>query len=317
MSPVAEIKDWKKEEVQTFADHIDESSVVGVVNLQNLPAPQLQQMRAQLRDTVTMKMTKITLMKLAFKKCDKDVSKLEPYLNGMPALLFSEENPFKLYSILKQEKSKAPIKGGQEAPHDIVVPAGPTDFPPGPIIGQLGSLGIPTGVDAGKVAVEEDTVVAEAGETVSQELAGILTRLGIKPMEVGLDLRVVYQDGDILTKDVLDVDEDQYLRDIQTAASWAFNLAVNASYPTSDTIRHLITKSHSDALALAHNEDIITPATIEAILAKVEAQATSLDDSLNLEEVMDKLDQSNTTEEATTDDEPSDNEDQQDSQEVE
>jgi len=65
----------------------------------------------------------------------------------MPALLFTKENPFKLYNKLQKSKSSAPAKAGQTAPSEIVVPKGPTPFAPGPIIGELGALGIKTAVE--------------------------------------------------------------------------------------------------------------------------------------------------------------------------
>ncbi len=275
--PVAEVKEWKRDEIGEFAELIDSHSVVAVVNLKNLPAPQLQEMRAELRDRMTLRMTKKTLMQLAFDEADKDVSGLQEHLTGMPALLFTEENPFKLFQTLQKETSKAPIKPGQEAPHDIIIPEGPTGFDPGPIIGELGNAGIPAGVEDGEVAVQQDTTVAEQGETVDASMANILGQLGIKPMEVGLNLVAAYQDGEVFTKDVLDIDVDSYRDDFTTAASHAHNLAVNAAYPARGVTETLLANAHADANALAQSQDIITPETITSMLATADQHAQALD----------------------------------------
>ncbi|MBW2983365.1 50S ribosomal protein L10, partial [Candidatus Woesearchaeota archaeon] len=190
----------KKEAVNSFTKLIEEYPVIGAVDVENLPALQLSRMREQLRGTVLIKMTKRRLLTRALNEAKKDgISELIPYLKGMPALIFTKESPFKLYGLLKKSKSKAPIKAGQTAPNDIVVPAGPTGFAPGPVIGELGAVGIKAGIDGGKVAIKQDAIVAKEGEEISSRLAGLLTRLGIEPMEIGLNLTAAWENGEILT----------------------------------------------------------------------------------------------------------------------
>src|SRR3989344_6785945 len=149
----------KKETVHQFIKLIKEYPIIAAVNMENLPAKQLQNMRSTLRGKVEILMTKRRLLKLAIEHAKKDkpgIEKLE--LKGMPALLFTKENPFTLFRTLKKNKSKAPARGGQKAPSNIIVPAGPTTFLPGPVIGELGALGIKSKVDQGKIAIVQDTV---------------------------------------------------------------------------------------------------------------------------------------------------------------
>ncbi len=275
------VSNKKKEIIKEFQKLVEEYPIIGAVDVENLPALQLNRMRKQLRGTVLVKMTKRRLLSIVLKNSKKEgIDKLIPYLKGMPALLFSKESPFKLYSILKKNKSKAPIKAGQTAPNDIVVPAGPTSFAPGPIIGELGALKIKAGIEGGKVAIKEDCIVAKEGDVISPSLAGVLTRLGIEPMEIGLNITGIWENGDILTKDVLDIDEEKYAGDFATAASWAFNLAVNAGILNKETIVPIIQKSHTDAFKLAVEQDIMTDGTKGLIMAKAEAQAMSLKEKL-------------------------------------
>ena len=182
---MAHVAEYKKRIVENIVKLAKEYPIVGAVNMENLPAPQLQAMKAQLRGKVVLVMTKKRLIKIALEKLKserKDIEKLEEHLNGMPALIFTGESPFKLSRILQKNKSKAPAKGGQIAPRDIMVNKGSTGFAPGPIIGELGMVGIKTGVEGGKVAVKEDTVVVRQGEQIKPKVAEILTRLGIEPM---------------------------------------------------------------------------------------------------------------------------------------
>src|SRR3989338_2085586 len=113
----------------------------------------------------------------------------------MPALLLKKENPFSLYKILKKSKSSASAKAGQIAPRDIIVPAGPTPFTPGPVISEFAALGIKAGVEGGKVAVKQDTTACKEGKPINAPLASMLARLGIEPMEIGLNLVAVFENG--------------------------------------------------------------------------------------------------------------------------
>lgn len=274
---MAHVSQQKKDTVKEFADLIGKYDIVGAVNMENLPAKQLNAMREKLRDSVLIKMSKRRLLKVALEQSKKEgVQELIPHLKGMPALLFTNESPFTLFKTLKKNKSNTAIKAGQTAPNDIRVPAGPTGFAPGPIIGELGGVGIRAGIDGGKVSIKEDAVVAKEGAVVSAKLAGILTRLGIEPMEIGLDLTAVYENGEILTKAVLDIDEDAYIADITSAAGWAFNLAVNAAYPCSETAEVLLQNAFSESRNLAINEYILTDMTAGDTLSRVHGQMLSV-----------------------------------------
>jgi len=275
---MAHVAEYKKKIVKEFVELINEYPIIGAVNMENMPAKQLQNLRAILRDNnIVLKMTKRRLMKIAFEKCEKkDMDKLLDYLEGMPALIFTKENPFKLSSLLRKNKSNAPAKAGQKAPKDIMVQAGGTPFAPGPIISQLGKVGIKTGIEAGKIVIKEDAVVAKKGEKISADLAGILARLGIEPMEIGLSLIAVYEDGTIFTSDILSVDETVYIKQLVQAVSEAKTVAIEITYPTTETIQILLSRAYNDSKAVALSANIVTKDTVKELLAKANAQSLSL-----------------------------------------
>jgi len=278
----------KKDIAKNIQKLILDYPIIAAVDMENLPAPQLQQMRAQLRGKIDLAMTKRRIIKHAIegiKDKKKGIEQLEQHLKGMPALIFTKENPFSLFKELKKSKTSAPAKAGQTAPFDIIVPKGPTSFMPGPVIGELAELGIKSGVEGGKVAIKEDSVAVKEGDKISQKAAEILTRLGIEPMEVGLNVTAVYENGDIFTRDVLDIDEDKFKADLEKAVSGAFNLAMNIEYPTKDTINPLIGKAFNDAKALGLSQEIIDEGIIEALLSKAEGSALSLKSTANIETV--------------------------------
>ncbi len=269
--------EWKKKVVEELAKLIGEYPIIGAVNMENLPTRQLQNMRAQLRGHVVLKVAKRRLIKLAIEQSKKKgLEKLEEHLIGMPALLFTNENPFGLFKKVKANKSTAPAKPGQTAPKDIVVPAGPTPFAPGPIIGELGSYKIKTAIENGKIVIKEDAVVAKKGDTISQGLASILSRLGIEPMEIGLDITAVYENGVIFTKEVLDIDEEEYINNIGAAATESLKLALSIAYTTKETTEILLKEAQRDAVALAIGISEPAKEIIDMLLLKANAQAVAL-----------------------------------------
>ncbi|PIN70497.1 50S ribosomal protein L10 [Candidatus Woesearchaeota archaeon CG11_big_fil_rev_8_21_14_0_20_43_8] len=266
----AQVSDQKKNLVKELADLMELYPVVGIVDVEGLPAPQFQTMRAKLHDSVIIKMSKKRLISLAIGmvKNKKGLEGLKDRLRGMPAIIFTKENPFKLFKVLEQNKSKAPAKPGQIAPNDIVVKAGPTPFAPGPIIGQLGQYKIKAGIEAGKIIIKENAIPVREGQVINEELAGLLTRLGITPMEIGLNLTGVYEEGSIFDKKILAIDEQEYIDNMSNCARWALNLAVFSAYASKDTAEALLQKAFREARNLSVNEAIPASDIIDMLLAK-------------------------------------------------
>jgi large subunit ribosomal protein L10 len=268
---------WKPKEVAKLKKIIDSYGTIAIVNMEHLPSKQLQNMRSILKEKVLIKMSRKSLLERALKSAkDKEVQKLTKYLKGMPALLLSETDSFELYQILKKNQTSAPIKAGQKAPNDIIIPEGPTPFTPGPIIGQLGTLGIKSGVEAGKIVIKDASKAASEGDEVNQDLAEILTRLNIHPMKIGINVVAAYDHGVIYEKKVLDFDIDQFMSQLLEAHENALKLALELGILNSETVKLLISKAHQDAKTLALEKDIITSETTKQILAKAESTATKL-----------------------------------------
>jgi len=270
------IPQQKKDEIKDIKAKIGQYSVVGLVGIHGMPSKQFQQMRSSIRDSVLIKVSKNSLITRALNECSEDIKSLENYLDHETGLVFSNDNSFKLFRLLESSKTPAPIKGGMKAPNDITVEKRPTDFPPGPIIGELQSAGIPAAIEGGKVVIRETKVVAKKGEVVSQNLAAMLTRLEIFPLELGLVLRGTFEDGMLFDASTLAIDEGKISLDFTTAASQAFNLAVNSAYPTRTTIQALLAKAASESRNLAVNAVIYEPGVMDILLSKAQGHVMVL-----------------------------------------
>ncbi len=276
---MAHVAEWKYGEVKSLEEIITKNKVVGIVNIGGIPAPQLQKMRSNLRDTAEIRSAKNKLIFRALKEAGKKVKGIEnlkDLVEGQTAIISTEMNPFKLFGKLKETRTMAPAKGGEIADQDIEVKSGDTPFKPGPIVGDLQKVGIPAAIEKGKVVIKKDKVIVPEGEEISPDIAKMLTRLEIFPIEIGMELNGVYEDGNIFKPDVLDIDMDEFFGDIKRASANAFNLAIETSWYNKLTIQPLIMKAHHNAFAIALEQNILTKETIKHLLGKANAQMSKL-----------------------------------------
>jgi large subunit ribosomal protein L10 len=276
---MAHVTQWKIDRVEELTDAMTSSPVVGIVNIQGIPAKQLSKMRGRLRGRVGLLVTKRTLIDMALDKAAETrpgIEGLKEASEGQVGLVFTEENPFKLYKMMERTKTASPAKGGEEAPNDIVIKAGDTAFKPGPVIREFQNVGIPAAIERGKVVIKKDAVLVKAGEPIPKELATVLPRLDILPLMLGLDLQAAYEDGIVYQPDVLDVDTDAILGQMSAGTAAAFNLAVHARIFNQVTIMPMLAEGKAFAFNLAVETGIMTPETVEPILARANAKAMAL-----------------------------------------
>ena len=245
------VQQAKLKEVEKLQKRIEESTVVGVLDMFKLPSKQYQEIQKQLRDEADFVSIRKSILLHALEKVNreniKDIVKEMPV---QPLLIFTKTDPFKFYMKASKLKSPNYAKGGDKAEDEIEVTAGPTDLMPGPAIAEFSKVGIPAGVEGGKIAVKKDKVVAKAGDEISEDLANILRKLKIQPMKVGLNIVSVYDKGTIYMKDVLSMAGQGYIDQTLLAHQQAVNLTVSIGYPNKDNIGMLLAKAEREAQAL-------------------------------------------------------------------
>ncbi|HJJ47447.1 MAG TPA: 50S ribosomal protein L10 [Methanocorpusculum sp.] len=269
---------WKLEEVEEIKELAGKYPLVGLVDVYGIPAKQFQQIRRSLHGNAVVKVARNTLVDHAFNALGNEYVELNGMVSEHSALIFAEGNPFKLFKSLEQTKTKRIAKAGETTPEDIVVPAGPTSFKPGPIVGELGQAGIPAKIDGGKVKISETKTIVKAGGVINKKQADVLAKLDIKPMPVGLNLLAVCYEGEIYLPDVLAIDDEAYKAKITLAASQAFNLAVNAAVPTAcpAVTEAQIAKAVREARNLGVEAPVYEKGVIEMIISKAYRQAAAL-----------------------------------------
>lgn len=246
-----EVPAWKKSKVDEIKKLTTSYSTIAVIDLTSLPTRQLQIVRKKLGDKVKFEITKKILIQKAFEQsANQKVKELLQYLGKEPALVFSNLNAFELFNEFKKNRQKMPAKAGQIVPADIWVQAGPTPFTPGPIISELAQLKIKAGVVQGKIEIKEPALVVKQDQAVPQLAASILSRLGIEPMQVGVNLIAAIEGPDLYLASVLDIDTERLMKDIQAAYLDVFKLALELQIITQEVIEYLLIKAEQEAKAL-------------------------------------------------------------------
>jgi len=271
------VSEKKKKDLQEVKAQIKEYPVIGIIDMHKLPGRQLHEIRDKLRGEATIRMVKKRLITMALAESGASKIKgLSEFVGGEPALIFSRTDPFKLARKIEKSKSKAQAKPGDISPEDILIKAGPTTLPPGPVIGELQKVKLPAGVQGDKISIMKDTVIVKEGEEISADVASVLAKLGIEPMEIGLNVVAAWESGTIYPADVMFVPLEVYEDQVMEAISRGFNLAFNINLPTPETIPFLFAKASQEAASLAVSADIITPDTVGSVLAKASRQAGAL-----------------------------------------
>jgi large subunit ribosomal protein L10 len=276
----------KADEVKKIKNVMSEYNTIAIASLEKVRAAQLQQLRRKLSADAYMRVIKNSLITRAVSETtDKPgIEKLQDHLTGPNLYLFTNLNPFKLVMLLEKSKIKVTAKGGDLAAFDVMVPEGNTGLAPGPIISQFTAVGLRTRIESGSVYVNKDTVVVKEGEPISAQLASLLAKLGIKPVEAGLSLRLVFDDGVILTEKDLNIDIDQFKKDLEAAHQFAFNLSLKAAIVLPENVEYLVKLAHQNAYSLALEAGILNSETVKDLIRRANMQMESLNEKLDAAE---------------------------------
>ncbi|MGB1660255.1 MAG: 50S ribosomal protein L10, partial [Candidatus Poseidoniaceae archaeon] len=217
---------------------------------------------------------------------------LEELFDGavQPAVVSTSDfNSFEVFSELKKTEAGRAAKPGDIAPVDIVVEKQDTGMPPGPIVGELNSVGIPAKIMGGSVHIQKRHVALEAGEVFEGDLGMLLGQIGIKPIVTGLRLCGTYEDGVVFSPSTLDIDFEQFEQDLIGMAAGGFNLACNITWFTSQTMPTLLAKASGEALAVALEAAITTAETLPHLLGRAHRSAMGIAGSLDSSALDDEL----------------------------
>ncbi|TMI47839.1 50S ribosomal protein L10 [Candidatus Bathyarchaeota archaeon] len=281
------IAQWKKDSLAELQGLLSKYPVIAAADLTKVRSSQIHELRKRLRDRVTMIVAKNNLLRKSVELSDHKDGKLGEFvkdLTGSNILLFSELNPYSLIILLDKSKVRVPAKAGDIATGEIMIPAGNTGLPPGPVISEFGEIRVKTKIEGGSIWVAQDSVVARKGDQITAKMASVLSKLGLKPMEAGLSLAVAFDNGTILRPEDMAFDLPSYKSDVLLAINNALNLSTEAGYVTPENAPRILVKGMREALALAGESGFLEAGTVEYVLKRALMNATVLDQKIPKQE---------------------------------
>ncbi len=216
----------------------------------------------------------------------ESVENLSKEFQGQLIFIFTNKNPFKIAYELDKFEVSMEASPGDIAPEDIIIPEGNTGIPPGPVIGVFSALSIPTKIVAGSIYVAKDVLVARKGDKISQNLANILSKLGIKPIKSKVNIKFAYdfEDNIIISRDLLIPDIEKLRNDLEKAIQNSYKLALEIEYITPMTVKLLLQLAYSRAKQLSLEAEYIDGSTIRELIMAAVAKASALKSSLGIDE---------------------------------
>jgi len=287
MSKARVVSEAKLKAVDEIAALCNQYGVIGLVKLSKIGSPKIADLRAKLRGTALIRMAKKTIIKRAFEKMSSKpelVKLIDRFTDkiGPSALIFTNLPALKLRRFLDESKAMTRAKVGEVVDKDIMVIAGNTKIPPGPVISELQGVGLPTKLQDGTIWVQKDTIVVKAGTPIDAKVAAVLARLNIEPIEVLLDLYAAYENGEVIDKDMLKIDIKKYTDMFVAAQSNALKLSIEAGIVSPENAKFIIQRAYAKARALAMNAPaLMIPELIPEYMKKAQAEALAVNAKAN------------------------------------
>ncbi len=253
-------------------------NVIALSRMTKVRATQLMAIRKKFRNDIRMRIIKNKVAMRAFEKVQgvAGLENLSKELEGQCALMFTNISPFKLNLIFAQNKVFLPAKGGDIATKEIVMPAGNTGIAPGPVLSEFKVANVPTKIDQGTIWVSKDTVVAKPGDVISMQLASLMSKLNIKPIEAGIAVNFALAEGLIFKEQDLRINLDEYKNELVQSFQQALALATEVGYITPETVKPLLVKAEQQARSLAAEAGYVTPETADFVLPRAQAKAQAV-----------------------------------------
>ena len=268
---------WKTDVVKATTKEIDGSETIAIVDIHGLRNNQFQSIRRDVKKDLKIRVMRGTLLRKAIEKSKKpEIKELLPQVAAQVALVTSSVDPTTVYQTFARKRERMSPRGGEVATEDIVVPEGETNFPPGPMISEFQKAGLTAAIEKGKIVIKKDSLIAKQGEVITKEKAGVLQKLEIKPIEVGLNLKVAYSGGFLFTKEVLSITPEVVTVQVAQSFSQAKALALNIGFVVPEIVPDLIVRARMAAESLALKAGFVDKSNIQLFILNAITQAASL-----------------------------------------
>jgi large subunit ribosomal protein LP0 len=215
---------------------------------------QISDIRIALRGKAELVFGKNTMIRRCIRNLTADGSHPEwetivPYMVGNIGFIFTDGELSDVEAVIKKEVKPAAAKAGVIAPSSVTIPKGPTGLDPAQT-SFFQALNIATKINKGSIEIINDCTVVHEGTKVGTSEAALLTKLGVKPFEYGLDIRYIYEGG-VFPVSVLAITDATLMGLFGEGCGKVAALCLGIGYPTECSLPHLISDGVKNCCAIA------------------------------------------------------------------
>ncbi len=261
------IPTYKIERVAQLTKAISTHQTLLIASTRKLPSSQFHEIKKKLRGKAEIGVAKKSLVVRAIEATkNAALQPLTSHIGADVALFFSNLDPFTLSGLLADNQSPAKAKAGDIAPEDIHVEPGPTDLIPGPAISELSGVGLKVAVESGKLAIKQPATIVKQGEAIKDNVASVMSKLGIFPLRVGFEPLAAYDSKNKKVYVGIKIDKKGTLEALRESIGKGRGFAISVKYVSKDTISYFISKAGLEEMAIQKLVDAksSTPAPLEA-----------------------------------------------------
>ena len=247
------ISQWKIDEINHLVELLQTHKNIAVIEVAHINDKQIQTIRKILRGKAIFRMSKKSLQLLAIeqyksKTKKKNLDKLAENIPGQSSLVFTDLDLFELKKIFLENEWMVPAKPNEITPVDIWVPGGDTGLPTGQVISELNmTLRLPTRIINDTIHVRENTRTHKAGVLVTVKQAAVLKKLGITPIKSLIKIHFAWNDGEIISEDILYMDMEQFKHEVVKGYREALAILFEMPFFQEDMTEEYIQKAITQA----------------------------------------------------------------------
>jgi large subunit ribosomal protein LP0 len=260
---------------------IDSPSAL-IVKVDNVASKQMQDIRLELRGKAVVLMGKNTMIRKALsigfeENPGAGFDVLRSAIRGNIGFIFATNCTLDhIRDVIGNYRRESAAKAGQVAVANMNLPSGPTGMDPSQTA-FFQALNIGTKIVKGQIELVTDFPILKIGEKVSASSAVLLSKLGIRPFEYGIEVESVYQDGTVFPAAVLDIKDSVLIEKFMTGVANMAAFSREIGIPTEAGLPHMFGNAFRNVAALVSDVDFTFKEveTVKAFLADPEAYAAA------------------------------------------
>jgi len=258
--PSAEKLAKKQKYFDKLIDLVENKPTCLIVHVDHVGSSQLQQVRIELRGKATVLMGKNTMIRTALRKRfevtgDEGLERLMNVMQGNLGFIFVEAGQVDFVrKVISEHVVPAAAKVGVEAPCDVMLPAGPCGLDPAQT-SFFQALNIATKIVKGAIEVVNEVHLVKTGERCGASAVALLQKLGIKPFEYGIVLKMVYEEGSVFDAAVLDITDETLTQKFMVGVRNVAALGRQVGIPTEAGLPHMFANAFKNIAALVSDLD--------------------------------------------------------------